>query len=217
MHAVGWRNHMRTVLEGTEIDTLELDGLLPAGACTDVPALLDVGQGPVGVNILFCAMRGLRLRGLPWPRFDYHEALWRISVQFEGAPAWYAIACDLDSPVIRGFGRRVVRYPTRVARFTGSWTVEAAGGALSTRAIEGTESPAPVPPRRTFVRDGAHVYEIPWQEIAAPERHLARVDVLSDSLSQRTFGEYVTWASLGLVHRGRIHRCGVAHRSSIST
>ncbi len=202
----------RTILRGTEADTLELDGTLPASARSHVPAPLEIPEGPVRVNVLFFAMRGLALRGVPWPTFDYQEALWRIAVQLDGVPAWFAIACDLDHASIRALGRRIVRYPTRVARFERRWSVEASGGTLSTRVIEEAQSPEPVPAQRTFVRDGTCVYEIPWEEIAAPERHAASVEVLCDSLSERTFGERVTWASSGLVHRGRIHMCGVARR-----
>jgi hypothetical protein len=205
---------VRTILKGTEADTLELDGTLPAAARASIPAQLEVAAGPLRVNVLFFAMRGLRMRGVPWPTFDYREALWRIAVELDGEPGWLAVACDLDSPMIRAFGRRLVRYPTRVARFNGRWSVEAAGGAFSTRVIEGAESPEAVPARRTFVRDGGRVYEIPWEEIAAPERHVARVEVLSDSLSEPTFSRPVTWASSGLVHRGRIHQCGIARRAS---
>jgi hypothetical protein len=201
---------VRTILKGTEAETLELDGTLPVAARLRVPAPLQVDDGPVRVNVLWFAMHGLALRGVPWPRFDYCEALWRIAARIAGEPAWFAIACDLDSPTIRAFGRRVVRYPTRVARFGARWSVEADGGTLATRVAETTESPEPVPARRTFVRDRDRVYEIPWEEIAAPVRCVARVEVVADTLSERTFGERATWASSGLVHRGRIHMCGVA-------
>ncbi len=205
---------MRTILTGTETETLELDGTLPASAGASVPLPLRLAEGPVPVNVLFFAMRGLRMRGVPWPAFDYREALWRIAVELDGEPAWLAVACDLDSAMIRAFGRRIVRYPTRVARFDGHWSVVAEGGAFSTESTLGAASPAAVPPRRTFVRDGGRVYEIPWEEVPAPERHVASVGVLSDSLSAPTFGARATWSPSGLVHRGRIHSCGIARRAS---
>jgi len=203
---------MTTILRGTETDTLELDGALPASARPSVPAPLRIADDPVRVNVLFFAMHGLTVRGIPWPAFDYHEALWRIAVTLDGEPAWFATACDLDSPTIRALGRVVVRYPTRIARFAGRWSVEVDGRSMSTRVTEGTESPDPVAGRRTFVCDGGRAYEIPWEEIAAPRRCVASVDVVSDSLSEPTFGAGVTWARSGLVHHGRIHMCGVARR-----
>ena len=127
---------MRTILKGTETDTLELGGTLPASARSIVPAPLEVPDGPLHVDVLFFAMRGLALRGMPWPTFDYQEALWRVAVRIDGEPGWFAVACDLDSPTIRAFGRRVVRYPVRVARFDQRWSVDTAVGALSTRVIE---------------------------------------------------------------------------------
>jgi hypothetical protein len=200
-----------TILRGTEADTLELDGAL-AGAQVHVPAPLTCADSPMRVNILLFAMRGLTVRGVPWPRFDYHEALWRIAVELDGEPAWLATACDLDSPVIRALGRRIVRYPTRVARFAGRWSVEAAGGALAVELAETEHAPAAQPPRRTLVTDRGCVYEIPWQEIAAPVRRTARVALVTDTLSAITFESRATWSETGLVHRGRIHMCGVARR-----
>ena len=37
-------------------------------------------------------------------------------------------------------------------------------------------------------------------------------EVLTDSLSAATFGAAASWTSDGLVHRGRVHMCGVARR-----
>jgi hypothetical protein len=190
---------LTTILRGTESDTLELEGTLLDGA---------------RVSLLFFAMSGLKLRGVPWPGFDYNEALWRTDARIEGEPAWLAVACDLDSALVRAFGRRIVRYPTRVARFTGRWSVENDAGVFSVRAIPAASSPDPMAARRTLVRDGGRVWEIPWQEIPAPERHVAKVEVLSDSLSEPTFGARVEWSSRGLVHRGRTHMCGIARRTS---
>ncbi|HUJ57519.1 MAG TPA: hypothetical protein VLX92_03475 [Kofleriaceae bacterium] len=199
---------MRTILRGTEADTLELDGTLAAPP--PIPAPLELADEPARVNLLLFAMRGLALRAVPWPRFDYHEALWRIAVRIRGEPGWLAVACDLDSATIRAFGRRVVRYPTRVARFGERWSVDAGGGSLIARVTELADSPPAQPARRTFVRDRDRLYEIPWQEIAAPERRTAAIDVVTDTLSRPTFGDSPAWARSGLVHRGRIHMCGVA-------
>jgi hypothetical protein len=91
---------VRTILRGTETDTLELDGALPPGAREIVPAPLVVADGPVRVSLLLFRMEGLHVRGVPWPAFDYREALWRTRVDLDGAPGWFAVACDLDSPTI---------------------------------------------------------------------------------------------------------------------
>lgn len=182
---------MGTILRGTEEDTLEIGGTLADGA---------------RVGVLFFAMSGLKIRGVPWPGFDYTEALWRRA---EGE-AWLVVACDLDRALVRVMGKRIVRYPARTASFVGRWSVTTESGSFSVQVTEKNESPAPTPPRRTLVREGDRTYEIPWEEIPAPIRKVATVDVLSDTLSEPTFGSRVEWSKAGLVHRGRIHMCGVA-------
>ena len=203
---------MTTILRGTEADTLEIRGVLSEGARPEIPAPLVLAGDRIEVDVLFFAMHGLALRGLPRPAFDYTEALWRVGVESEGKPAWLAVACDIDRALIRALGRRIVRYPTRVASFGERWSVETSAGKLAVHVDEGSESPAAVPARRTFVRDRGRLYEIPWEEIAAPERHIASVVVTTDSLSELTFGTKVTWAKSALVHRGRTHMCGIAKR-----
>jgi hypothetical protein len=179
-----------------------------------VPAPLRVDDGAVRVNLLVFAMRGLAMKGVPRPRFDYREALWRIAVRVDGELAWFAIACDIDDPVVRALGGRIVRYPTRAARIDARWRVATAAGTLELHLTETAEPVAAVAARRTFVRAGSRVYEIPWEEIAAPERRLARVDVVADALADATFGGGVAWDGSGVVHRGRVHMCGVARRVS---
>jgi hypothetical protein len=203
---------MRTILRGKERVTLELDGTLPARARDLVPAPLEVGAGGVRVNLLLFAMEGLRMRGVPWPRFDYREALWRIDVTYQGAAGWFALACDLDSAPIRVLGRRLVRYPTRAARIDEAWSVETDSAAFACSVDETTSTPTPLAARRTFVVDDGTVFEVPWHEIAAPTRQAARVDVTTDTLAPLTFGHAVEWAGEGTVHRGRLHHCGVATR-----
>jgi len=186
----------KTILRGTEEDTLEIEGDLPDGT---------------RVGVLFFAMRGLRFKGTPGPGFDYREALWR---KREG-DAWLAVACDLDSALVRAFGRRIVRYPDRKASFDGSWRVITDRGELSVRAVEGDVHPDAVPPRRMLVREGERTWEIPWEEIPG-ERSVADVEILSDTLSEPTFGARVKWSREGLVHRGRIHMCGFASEIRIA-
>lgn len=186
---------MKTILRGTEKETLEISGTLPDGT---------------EVGILFFAMSGLKLRGTPFG-FDYNEALWRRA---EGEDAWLTVACDLDSAMIRAFGRRIVRYPARRASFDGRWSVRTDNGSLSVQVTEQNESPDPIRPRRTLAREGDRTWEIPWEEIPAPFRRVAKVEILSDTLSEPTFGARVEWSSAGLVHRGRIHMCGIAVRKT---
>jgi hypothetical protein len=188
----------KTILRGTEDDTLEIEGDLPDGT---------------RVGVLFFAMRGLRFKGMPGPGFDYREALWR---KREDDGAWLAVACDLDSALVRAFGRRIVRYPARKASFDGQWKVLTDRGELSASAHANDEHPDPVPPRRTIVREGDRAWEIPWEEIPG-ERSLAGVEILSDTLSEPTFGARVKWSSTGLVHRGRIHMCGFASEIRTAT
>ena len=122
---------MATILRGTETDTLEIRGVLSDGARPEIPAPLALPGDRIEVDVLFFAMHGLALRGLPWPAFDYTEALWRIGVEVDGKPAWLAVACDIDRAMIRALGRRIVRYPTRVASFGERWSVETSEGKLS--------------------------------------------------------------------------------------
>lgn len=207
---------MRTILRGIESETLELDGVLSNAPPMTLPAPLEPASDPPAVNVLFFAMHGLGMRGVPWPAFDYTEALWRMAVRFENAPAWLAIACDIDRPFVRALGRRIVRYPTREARFGKRWSVDVKGDRFEASVVEGTASPAAHAARRTFVRDAGRLYEIPWEELAAPERRVAQVQIASDSLGERTFGARVTWSPSGLVLRGRTHMCGVARAVGVA-
>jgi len=116
----------------------------------------------------------------------------------------------LDSAIVRAFGRRVIRYPARKARFDGRWSVTTDRGTITVAPTEKSEQPRASPPRRTLVREGDRTWEIPWEEIPAPERRKATVEILSDTLSEPTFGARVKWSPEGLVHRGRIHMCGFA-------
>jgi len=218
-------------LSGTEALTFEVGASLPPSRAREVvPARFELEQAagvPRG-SVLFFRMTGLVMRGLPFPSFDYCEALWRVGVVFEGKPAWFAVACDIDHPIVRALGARIVRYPTRAAKILTSearWKVEAeVGGSVELRvsvdgsAVGGTsrassadagEIPAL---RRTFVSSGKRVYEIPWDEVAPTRARSAQVTVVSDALVQATFGDGAKLDDMGVVHRGRIHMCGGARR-----
>lgn len=202
-------------LRGEETVTVELTGSLARDEARRlVPqrlALEEIGERAV-VGLLLFQMRGLKLAGLPGPSFDYSEALWRIGVAEQGQPAWYAVACDVDHGAVRALGRLLIRYPTRagVIRWTTpTTTVEVNGRVLQISADPADVDVAPVPARRAFVGD---LYEVPWREDPAPYRRTAAIEVLDDGLALATVGA-VTWQPTGLLHRGRIHRCGFARRA----
>ncbi len=228
-------------LAGVEALTIELDGSVPVAAARALagPRIdLDARDGRASVSLLLFRMRGLRPVGVGWPfgapgraphgapfapipgpAFDYDEALWRVGVRHEGLPAWLVVACDLDSVAIRVAGRWLVRYPARRAAFEMArdgerWRarVDAAGASIAVSAAELPASPPPAPPRRVIARSGGALHEIPWREDPAPHRREADVTVPLDSLGEVTFGARVDWAPRGLVHTGRVHRCGVARR-----
>lgn len=209
-------------LSGTEEHSLEVDGRLqPSAARALTPAGLEPELGDKGalVNVLFFSMRQLGLcRPLRMgPRLDYGEALFRLGVRWRGALAWLAIACDLDQGVVRALGAATVRYPVRDA--TLSVSERAASTALKDHGRlsleigeEPLDSPAATPARPMLVVSRGQLYRIPWREDPAPTRYQAHVRVAEDSLGARTFGGDVEWRETGLVHRGRIHHCGVASR-----
>jgi uncharacterized protein YqjF (DUF2071 family) len=215
---------MRLHFSGVEALTVELDGAIPEARARAIAGRhfsLELRGGQVPVSLLVFRMHRLAPVELPGPALDYDEALWRIGIVHEGAPAWLAHACDLDKRRMRILGRWLVRYPGRAARFSMERDgaemrvrVEAAGAALSLRAeaIAGRCAAVvpPEPPRRVLVRDGQARYEIPWYEEPAPDRDEAEITILGDTLSEATFGTPVAWSRRGLLHRGRIHRCGLA-------
>lgn len=212
---------MRFELSGTEVYTIECSGVASRAAVRSlVPDAVALPEADdVEVGLLCFAMRGLGAT-LPLrigPRFDYAEALWRIGVVWQGAPAWFAVTCDLDRPLVRTMGAMMVRYPVRSAAIVVDpthATIRCDVGSLEVRARALAESPDPVAPRPLLVASGRSLFRIPWHEDPAPERHAAEVDAVDDGLEHATLGTRVRWSSRGLVHRGRIHRCGFAARIS---
>ncbi|HVY45622.1 MAG TPA: hypothetical protein VHB21_07065, partial [Minicystis sp.] len=109
-----------TVFSGTELTTLSLGGTLGAREARalvgdDLALEGERDAERVPVDLFAFRMRGLRARGLFAPRFDYDELLWRVGVMLDGAPAWFAVACDIDRPVMRALGAALVRYPVRAS------------------------------------------------------------------------------------------------------
>ena len=185
-------------LSGTESISIELSGVLDAAA-TDalalgVPAPLGLERDADGrgcLSVLVLEMHGL---GLAWtlPKFDYREVLYRLGVTMDGAPAWLALRCDLDRALVRGMAGAIIRYPVQRATIDieevdgATFTFRAATDADSLSAklrLEASRGvPAPTPPRRTFVVDGGRLFEVPWNERAAPSRdHASVTDVESSA------------------------------------
>jgi hypothetical protein len=210
---------MRFELGGTEVVTFELRGSLAAAEARRLaaPAGLDPElreDGRAVVSLLLLEMRGLGLRGVPGPRFDYGEALWRLGVVRAGRASWLGIACDLDHPLVRWTGARLIRYPVRAAAFAfEAWTarVTTEAGALLVSAPPADEEAPVEPPRPLLVHDGARLYRIPWDEEPAPFRRHAQATVSGD-LATATLGASLRWEAAAVVHRGRGHRCGLAGR-----
>jgi hypothetical protein len=208
---------MRTFLSGTEVHTLELGLSIDPDRARSLAGELepDLAGGHGRGDVLFFAMRRLGVTGVPLVRFSYGEALFRLSVTWQGQPAWLALACDLDRKMIQVLGRWLVRYPVRPASFeldAAHFAVRAADGALVVDTEAQDESPEALPPRPLLVRVDSALYRIPWREDPAPWRRTARCMPGDDALAQATFGGAVTFDATGTLHRGRVHRCGIARR-----
>jgi hypothetical protein len=195
-------------LRGTEALTLEVGASLPPDAARAlVPQRFELEGGRA--NVLFFHMTGLSIA-----RFDYFEALWRVSIVHEGALAWLATRCDIDHPIVRALGARFVRYPTREAKIVGSegkWSVDANGTKLELGVRDDDKAKMPEL-RRCFVASGDRVYEIPWNEEPPAKARSVKVTALDDALVRATFGEGAKLDDVGVVHRGRVHICGFAKR-----
>jgi uncharacterized protein YqjF (DUF2071 family) len=208
-------------LLGTEAWTLELVGRVPRTAALRVAAGLPLRETAEGVEVglLVFGMQSLRPAPLPGPGFDYSEALWRIGVDLDDVPGWLGHTCDLDRALVGVLGRMLVRYPVRRAAVEHEddgerWriAVTAAGARLAVEATPGDDVPLAVRPRPIVVRSGERWFRIPWREDPASWRHVATIDVREDGLSAATLGAAVEWSGKAELHRGRVHRCGVARR-----
>lgn len=208
-------------LSGTEAWTLELMGRVPRAAVEGAAAGLPLHETAEGVEVglLVFGMQGLRPRWLPGPGFDYGEALWRIGVELDAVPGWIGHTCDLDRALVGLLGRALVRYPVRRARVEHDddgerWRVVVSAGAarLCVEARPGDAVPPAARPRPIVVRSGDRWFRIPWREDPASWRRTAAIDVREDELSAATLGAPVRWSGEAVLHRGRVHRCGVARR-----
>lgn len=205
-----------TFLSGTEALTLELDGTIDAtDARRLVPAAFELDGTEVEVNLLIFRMKSLAVDAVPKVGLDYSEALWRVAIRHDSAPAWYAAACDLDHPFVRLAGKRLIRYPVRHAAFelTDRYCRIRAGAIdFELRIDEPAEEFAPRPARRIFTSTHRTHYEIPWAEAPATSHRLAAIAEVGGVLGRRTFGESLVWSDRARVLEGRTHRCGLARR-----
>src|SRR5580698_10761693 len=92
-------------------------GVAEARARVDDRVALEVDDDRVRVRLLLFAMCGLHWKAMPYPAFNYREALWLVGITRGALPAWYALACDLDAFMVRTLGAILVRYPVRRAAF----------------------------------------------------------------------------------------------------
>jgi len=215
---------MRVTLSGTEDIAIETRGSIPEEIARAIvgPGLVpEASHGFATVELLVTSIKDLKpidqpIPGISIPGMDYKEALWRVGVIFEGQPAWFVKACDIDGTLVRISAKLMIRYPIREARITlgfDSWRatarIDIGGMSLAIDAIAMPDRPEALPPRRALVRDAGAVYEIPWQERAAPTRANAKIN-LQDGLAEATLGCAVAWSGEAVIHRQRTHRCGLA-------
>lgn len=214
-------------LTGTEAISLELGGHIDAerAALLAGPGLGVVERrGRVQIGLLV-----LQMRDLGPLRLCYGEALWRLAVTQAGRPAWLGLACDLDRAAVRWLAARLIRYPVRAAGIDLPTRpgpqdppgptdeirceVRARAGSLLLVCKETRAQPPAEPPRPLLVRErpGGRLFSVPWGEVPAPERRavLLQPDGCLD-LARVTFGETPVMDRAGVLHRGRLHRCGVA-------
>lgn len=211
------------LLRGREEATVELGGRIDRDAARRLLGdgiELEAGGDGARAELLVFRMRGLHARAIPWPKFDYAEALWRIAATWRGEPVWFGAVCDLDRSAIRAMGRALVRYPVRAASVTiddpheKQWTVDVAAPACLRLVVHPDATDvAAVPPRPLLVRDAGRLFRIPWEEHRGPYRRRAAVEVIDDDLSESTLGVRVDWDTTALALRNRTHMCSLARRA----
>lgn len=213
---------MALTLTGTEELSIEVSGNLPKDRAMalvgDMP--LELVKGHVPVSLLLVQMKGLRAEGLATPGFNYGQALWRIGIKLDNVPAWLGLLCDIDSTLVRKSAGWLIRYPLRTATFhfegsqaRGAVDITANGKRCAVFATPTlAEAPPPEAPRRLVVKSSNALWEVPWAEEPAPFRRVARIAFAAEELAEETFGAAVRFLPEGLLHRGRIHRCGPAKK-----
>lgn len=183
-------------LRGTEEVTLMLSGSVERAAAQARLAgtSLTLPPGEARVSLVLLWLRGLHLRGLRWPAFDYGEALWRVAVDHAGQPAWLVLACDLDDPLIAWSAARLQRYPVRRARLrwepaAARFTSAGAAGDLRCEVRADNREPPLPPPRPLLVQHAGRLYRVPWGDDIAPSRQRCAV-----ALSEQQRRARSSWA-----------------------
>ena len=208
---------------GRELGTVELTGTLPA----DAPVLAAVRAAgvvalvePVALSVVFLAMRGLRARAVPWPRFDYGEVLWRIGATLDGAPAWLAVRCELDHRLVARMAARLMRYDVRRADIAIAelgdgrrrCTTSAAEGRLDLTVTPGAEVAPPAP--RPLLVDGGR-RSLAWHEAARGPVRAATIELADRSLLSAVAGPAATLDG-ALMYEAREHACGIARGRALA-
>lgn len=198
-------------MRGTEHATWEVAGRLDSSAL-ELPRALGADGA---VSLLLFHTRDMAANWTGWPRYTYNEALWRVSVTWREASAWFAMCCDIDHALVRSTSRHMVRYPLRAAKLSvnndGANVICSAGTfELTVSAGASTDAQAPAL-RPMLVQQGDHLYEIPWEE-SPPHSCIDLPITVKDELGPNTFGTEVTWESTALQLKGRGHSCGFAQR-----
>ena len=200
-------------MEGLEALSLELFATLSAYDAAARTSPLDPvvdSNGRASASLIIFQMRGLRLWGLPG--VDYFEALWRVKVKFQNAPAWLAVACDIDKPLPRAAAGRLVRYPTRAAEIAcveSGESLSASVGAGFEAQLTQTGSLASAPALPLVVAIGRQIFTVPFGSKTG--RGLVKCDVAltRDALWKKTFGPSARISS-ALLQWDRPHECGLA-------
>lgn len=195
---------------GTERVTVELGGTFDPSTVT-LPAGLAHDGGRV--SLFAFQVERLRMAGVPLLSWSYPEVLWRIAVRHDGVPCWWAIACDLEARGPAWAAHRYVRYEVRRHHVVVDETRVITRGEAGELAIEiSNKVAAPLELERRELRTGRDAgWVVPWGDDLGPSL-VHPVKILSDSLSEPSFGAPVKWADRAVLRRGRQHRCGVAHR-----
>ncbi len=195
---------------GTERVTIEL-----GGTCDPSRVALPAGLAHDGgrVSLFAFHVERLRIAGIPWMSWSYPEVLWRIAVTRDGAPCWWAIACDLEARGPAWAARRYVRYEVRRHHVAVDETRVISRGRAGELALEiSNKVAAPLELERRELRTGRDAgWVVPWGDDRGPSL-VHPVKIVRDSLSEPSFGAPVRWVDRAVLRRGRAHRCGVAHR-----
>lgn len=207
---------------GREDVTLGLHGTCDGAGLTWSPVFEPDREGArLRVNLCLLRLFDLGVRGLPGPRFDYVEALWRVRGRWRSAPAWLVLRCDVWPTVPRWLAAVFDRYDTRAPE---RFRVEgdARGLAVTLRAddrdfsltttADGAIASALSSGLSLLTLRGGAVHHIPWQDDATAQAMSYSCAVRDEGLGRASFGAPVEWAPRAVVSWARVHACAPAYR-----